>query len=957
MSIRSSKPEAYISFHELLAGPAPQDHEFRFPGQAYEDDDRKLVGRDHESSVLARFVHCLKDCGQSLFLQGDEGVGKTALLEEARAHAEKNGYFSVRTYGLQSESQLPLAGLQRLAESIPHPENSFDALQLYAGRTALYTAATHMLRILVEAASNSPLLVVVDDIHWMDEESIDALVFCARRLQRNPVGLLLAGRVTSATRELADDLPTTVVSPLAEAPAARLLSRHQPALARPLFRRVLAEARGLPGALEGIPAGLRQHGSLASTVLAPRLPLGNSLADVLLVRLRDLPRESSRLLLHIAAQWPPPRTIDMIRMAEHLGLSLDHLAAAEDAEVIKVDGSTIQFGHPLLATAIYWSAPFADRRIAHTAISEVLTDPWERARHLGVAGLEPDEKIAADVERGAMAGFARGEILDIPGLLQRSAQLSPTAPRRTRRLIRAAEMAHTAGEKELAGELLQQSFGVQTDAATEAARTALIGLVAYGEEATPAHAWPAAIDALRIAEEHSADYPLSLWSLAGVLYGAFDDRKSAARINALLGGRDSDLDLSRNDDALLALLAAWTGRAADVPTIRRAVRERARTLDVPAHRSLSDAALALAAVAIDEPEAACALGTDLVPKLLAFGFNDAALALLSGLMFARLQSADATAVEALARQGLGLATACSDQSFALLFEVGLAHLAAWRGDSTQVRALTDPALAFAVPRRQRMLAACAHWARGLASLGDGKPEEAFAELRPLIIGKGTAAHRIVSDWAVGDIVSAAEATHRIDEVRPYLDYVDHIRKLRGSRLVHHLAARSWGVVDGGVAAERHFQTALSVHIPDHAPFERARTELVYGEWLRRQRRVLEARPHLLAALEAFQNIGATVWEERAKSELGAAGHQAATPAPADGWRLRFDLTPREAEVTNFAARGLSNQQIGWQLGLTPRTVASHLARAFPKLGITNRRELASLMEAVAPVKVRQMTEA
>lgn len=257
--------------------------------------------------------------------------------------------------------------------------------------------------------------------------------------------------------------------------------------------------------------------------------------------------------------------------------------------------------------------------------------------------------------------------------------------------------------------------------------------------------------------------------------------------------------------------------------------------------------------------------------------------------------------------------------------------------------MTDGILSFALPRRLTMLAARARWSRGLMALAHGRPEEAYEELRMLWHIDGDAHHPFVARWALGDLVAAAVAAGLDNDVRAHVEQVAQENWHTRSALLELLVARSRALLsEKGEETDRHFTEALSAS-GENLRFERARTHLAYGEWLRRQRRVLDARLQLQLARDTFAALGAGIWSRRAASELLAAGEAASSAHPA--WAEQFRLTPREAEVARLAASGLTNQKIGWQLGLTHRTVASHLSRVFVKVGVGSRKQLPAVLRA------------
>jgi DNA-binding CsgD family transcriptional regulator len=929
---------------QLLRGGRAQLAPSRFAGTT-------LRGRGEELRPLDDFLVESMQRTTALLLLGEVGVGKTALVEEVVRIARNDGVRVVQARGNRAESVLSHAGALHLLAALGSGESSGQVRQrptgsgergsgVAGGRLAMGLA---VLEQLTRAAEIVPTLIVIDDVHWFDDVSLDALVFAVRRLQHAGIGVLLAGRRTSATLGLADDLPTLVVPPLRQDASEELLDTKGLELPAPLLRRVLAEAGGNPAALLAIATGVQHPGFTQADLLSPRLPLDERLAGALAEVLNDLP-PASRTLLLLAAQANSLTLPRVLAAAEGLGVDAVDLGPAEEAGLVRVDGLRLVFTCPLVQSAVYWSAPFAERRRAHLALAEILrTEPYQRAVHLASATTDPDEASAAELERAAEEAFQHGAVLEISPLLERAADLSTEDEPRARRLVAAAVHAALTGQTAATIRLVNDALRLPLDNRTEVSLQALEGLAAYTTDSVPTHALPALVGSMELSVRRGENFPLATQQLADQLHGTLDTQAWAGRLRKLIGGGTLREMISVSDSTLL-MVYVWSGSGSRLPSARAAIK--AAVTQVPPGHQLADltarAAAVLATVAMDEPEATRHLGLPLLEELLSHGLVSVAMTVFTSLQISALHRGKPSEVESLAARGQGLAEAVGDGPSTMAFKAALAHVKAWQGDAAAVAELTEEVLAYALPRGHRLLAARCHWSRGLLALEAGRPAEAWAELRPLVVPGGEAAHWIVSRWALGDIVAAAEAGEDTEALLPMLDHIRDESERSGSRLDRQLAARSRAILDQDGQAEEHFQAALVMAQHSEWPFEEARTCLAYGVWLRRQRRLLEARAELERARSLFNSVGAQAWTSRATSEFRAT--RPVTAFPSEAWVTRYGLTSREAEVAKLAAGGLSNQEIGWQLGLAPRTVASHLSRLFPKMGVNSRGELPEALE-------------
>ncbi|MFD7135341.1 AAA family ATPase [Streptomyces sp. NPDC059894] len=921
---------------------APHDEALAAPGtmhggaQAERFRDTALVGRGPELLTLDRFLDRAEGDEDVLVLSGEIGVGKSALVRAAVEAAYRDGLTVVDVRGHETEADVRGAGvaqvLLRLAALPGLPPASADDDGFTTRIVSVMEgprAAGLTLSDALQAASTpgNPLLLTVDDAHWWDPESLEALRFAVERAPRGTVGLLLATR-SDDERGLTGRFPSMVLGPLDATASARLLDACERYLSPPLAKRLLAEAAGFPAAIVGIVGELRRTGIPAASLLAPRLPLGEPLQRRLAALLDGVPARAREFLL-VAAEADSDRLDLLVTAAEGAGMDVDGLTAARSARLVDVRGPRLRFRHPLLRSAVHWASSFDERRRVNLALAELATDdPYRRALHIASVSTVPDEDTAAALEKGVGP-----DLPEAAAVLELAAGLSPSAHARATRLIKAAEAAGVRGHVRGLRRLVGQLTAAPVNPSLTAAAAALEARVAYNNDGIPAHAVSLL---LRSADADSTQWPHPFVPVACGLAPALCEPEwgDALRpaLEEMLGHPD------RQDDPHLMSALTWTDRET-YGRRARAVLDRgvaeSGTWSSPADLA-GAVALVTLSTALDDPVTTDLVGSRVLRPLVDLGHFGTATTVLIHLQIAHVHLGVGAAVEHDSALGHYWARSSEDMRARMAFQSGVAQARAWKGDEDGHGALTDEVLAYGLPRRLQMLTARTRWSRGLMSLSNSRPEEAFEELFMLSSRDGDAWHPIVAGWALGDLVAAAVASGREDEVRTHVARAARVSERTRSTLLDHLVARCRALLSEDDEAERYFEAALDVR---SAPlrYERARTRLAFGEWLRRRRRVLEARTHLQSAHDAFTALGADSWTRRAASELLAAGEAPASAHPA--WAERFQLTPREAEVARLAASGLTNQRIGWQLGLTHRTVASHLSRVFLKVGVDSRRQL------------------
>ncbi|MFD8692160.1 AAA family ATPase [Streptomyces sp. NPDC059651] len=919
--------------------PAAQDPEAQGPSVA-----GKPIGRDTELREVEGLLSRATGSGEVLLVTGPIGIGKTSVLRAAATHARRAGFTVVEISGHRAEADVTGAGLTQLLLRLPAFEREpaapgageLFATQLVATVEDPFSVGAALVRALVRrtgAGVPVPLLITVDDAQWFDAPSLDALARAVQGMRRGPVALVAATR-SGDRRAVIRRFRRLGLRPLDPADGKRLLDTHTRFLPPPLVSRVLAEARGNPAGIIGIARALRYPSVPVASLMAPWLPLGDPLQHTVGSLLDGLPSAAREFLL-LAAVAHTDRVDILLEASRASGI--DHgpvLSTAEQAGLVSVTEGRLRFVHPLLPSALHWGSSHGRRRPAHLALAEALADtPYLRALHAAAVSTDPDEATAAALEEGTPADLPQAA-----AVLERAADLSPRGEERIARLVRAAHAADLRGQVRTLRRLVGRIVADPMAPSMTAQACALEARAAYSTDATSEHAIPLLV--------RSAAAPSTQWpppfasvacSLAPALYQPAWGRALRPALEAGLGepGRE-------NDPHLLSALC-WMDRSAYGAPARAllddAVAEHGA--GAPARARTHGVAHVVTATALDDPVTVDLLGNDILRSLTDLGHFGDAVIVLTHLQMAHVLLGRRAAVEEDADLGCSWAQAAEDTCARLSFRTGVAQAQAWTGEEDGHRGLMDEVLSFALPRRLQMLAARARWAHGLMSLTCGRPEEAFEELRMMSTDCGDAWHPVVAGWALGDYVAAAVAVGRADEVRDRVRAVTEADRGVRSPLVGHLVARSRALLSDGDEAEGHFMEALT---PRSAPlrYELARTELAFGQWLRRRRRVREARPHLQRAYDTFTDLGADAWARGATSELIATGEASASARP--DWAARLSLTPREAEVARLAAAGLTNQMIGWRLGLTHRTVASHLSRVFVKAGVASRGRLSSLLE-------------
>ncbi|GAA1680715.1 helix-turn-helix transcriptional regulator [Mycolicibacterium murale] len=901
----------------------------------------ELIGRREELAMLDRLVVALA-AGESraLVVRGDAGVGKTALLDHL-ARSAVPACRVVRTSGVQAEMELAFAGLHQLClplmdhlVRLPEPQRVAlsTALGLTTGPTPdRFLAGLAVLNLLSYAAEDKPLLCLVDDEQWLDRASAQVLAFVARRLVAESVGLVFAARVP--TDALAG-LPALVVSGLRGSDARLLL---ESALVGPIDPRIrdqiIAETGGNPLALLELPRGLSAEQLAGGFGLPEAVRLSGDVEAAFRARIETLPPESARLLL-VAAADPTGDVALMWRAAALLGLGVEAAASVVEAELASFT-SRVRFRHPLVRSAAYRSAALADRRDVHRALATATdeeTDPDRRAWHRALASVGPDETVAADLERSAARAQARGGVGAAAAFLERAATLSGDPEQRAERALAAASAKVEAGAFDAALDLLGLAesgpLNEGQKARTELVRGRIAFVTSRGSEAPPL--------LLSAADKLIAvDADLARGTYLEAMTAAMFVGRLAVGADVVAIARTLDTDPRQpGGDSLADLLLDWLvvqfgrGYVAGVPWLRRALaaftagpstdehRRWVFLAGTAAHFGCDDTSLdMLTSRHVDDARATGALSD--VPLAL----SARAIALV---FFGDLDGAAAVVDE------LQAAMEATGSRLAPYAELGVA---AMQGHRDRAAALIESTVTEVTARGEGNGLTVARWAEAVLHNGHGDYRSALIAAQqatdfPPELG--------ASNWSLPELIEAAARTGAGEVAAEALGRLDQMAAACATPWALGLAARSRALTIDGDAAERCYREAIDQLSRTRVRAELARAHLVYGEWLRRERRRSEARTQLRTAHAMFVEMGMGGFAERARRELNAVGD---TPQTIDAAVDGRQLTAQEAQVARMARDGLSNAEIGARLFISARTVQYHLSKVFTKLGITSRAHL------------------
>ena len=917
-----------------------------------------LVGRAAEREALdALLARAAQGYSGALVLRGEAGVGKTALLDDTVAAAAAAGVQTFQLTGVEPETQLGYAGLHQFllpfadhVERLPAPQR--DALRstfgLVAGPPAdRFLVALAALTLLAEVATETPLVCVIDDVQWLDPESVVVLGFVARRLYAEQVVLLFAVREPADPLPALAGLPELVIGGLDDQAALDLLASLVPGRLSPaVAARIIAATGGNPLALVEVARELSPAQLAGGEVLPEPLHIGGSLEQAFGRRVGRLPRET-RLLMAVAAAEPAASQTVLWRAAEQLGIDPE-AAASADLGGLAAIGSQVEFRHPLIRSVAYHAIPLRQRRLVHQALAAVGdgNEPDRVAWHLGMAAAGPDEAVAARLEQAAGQARERGGYAATVTFLSRAAELSEDEGQRAGRLLAAAEAALIAGQPVRAGALLEEATPLLGGPLARARARRLQGTIqlALGQAGEAAPVLLEAARALAPADPRGARQAL-LEAVEAARYADWSASRevlaeiaAAARAIPAAGGSQA----SATDPLLDGFAArAAAGYPASVPLFRRAIALLGAA-DLSQQEGLRGLVLGcIAAAELWDDQAQHALAIRLVQQARDLGaLTMLPVALSNQSTYAEVAAGRFDAARACLAEASEISAATGNPGVIGTASVAEVYELAWRGRETDARRVAAAVTREATGAGRGAQIIFGQYCLAVLELGLGNYQAALQHA----LGVYEDDAPFSTALALPDLVEAAARCGETGIADAALGRFAERALAAGTPLALGLLARSRALLADDADAEALYEEAIGHLEQCRARPQLARAHLVHGEWLRRQRRRRDAREQLRTAHQMFTSMGTEAFAERARIELLATGERARQrTAP-----TQDELTVQEAQIARLVSQGESNRDIAAQLFLSPSTVDYHLRKVFRKTGVTSRTQLARTMTADRP---------
>jgi DNA-binding CsgD family transcriptional regulator len=908
----------------------------------------RLLGRVQERQALDNVLDAVRaGVSGALVLRGDAGMGKTRLLNYAAESARDLRV--ARVAGIESESEFGYAALHRLV--LPFvavidrlPERQRQALQSAFGLVAALPADRFLiglgaLTLLADVAAHQPLVCIVDDAQWIDRESLDAFAFVARRLHADRIALLFAVRDPADTQVPLDGLPDLLVEGLPDASALQLLTEAVSApLSADVASRIVVATRGCPLAVTELAAELSSE-QLAGVELLPEpLPIGARLEAHFLGRIRTLPSDTQSLLLIAAAETEGDYAL-VRRAAARLALDADAADVAVESRLL-VTQPRVEFRHPLVRSAVYRGASASDRRRVHAALAVLVdagSEPDRRVWHLAAAAAGPDEQIARDLEHCAAGARQRGRYGEEAALLSRAAELTPEPRHQARRLLSAAQAHLVAGARRTAERLVAQATPRLDDPL----------LIARAQRLQ------AALNSFTTPDE----IPLVLLKAAAAME-QLDARLARDTYAEAIEACLVSCQLTKGTTPLEVARAALAAPSAPepLPTLADVMLEGFATrLAVGYVDAVPKLREGVAALAAHDPDTSgfsrwAVFGNDAAADLWdsdayrvmlrrlerterAHGALDSLRITLGGLAHSEMWAGRFVVAEALHSEATEIALALGED--AAIWETLKVELFAWQGDDVKTRsavaAITGAVADFGAGTAVNL----ALVASTILDIARGRYEEALTSAWPVYENDSPPQ----GSQVLPEIVEAAVRSGNRPVADAALERLTERARATATPWALGLLARSEALVAADAVADPLYQTAI-VHL-DRTGVETdlARAHLVYGEWLRRQKRRSDARVELNVAYEMFATMGAAAFAERARVELAATGAYARRRSV----DTSNELTPQESQVARLAAEGATNREIAERMYLSESTVDYHLRKVYRKLGLVSRRQLRKVL--------------
>ena len=916
----------------------------------------ELIGRDKELAALAGLIDQVHDRGAAIAVHGEAGIGKSSLLRAAAEYGRQSGLAVLRTEGVEAEARLPFAGLHQLLRPVldatgrlPAPQRQALAAAFGTGegdRPEPFMIALATLNLLADEAARCPLLLVADDVQWLDPPSCDVLAFIARRLGSDPVVLIGAVRKGHEVPFTWAGLPLVDLRGLDDRSSRAMLAEHGAGLSYATGERILRVAAGNPLALVELPVAVRAAAGSALDLAPHLMPLTARLEQAFSTRLTDLPQVARDALL-VAAVDDSDDLQEILAGASALAgrsVGTDALEAAVRAGLVSFDGLHVRFRHPLVRSGVLQAETITRRHGANAALAGVLAgEPYRRVWHRAQSISGQDDAVADELEDMHVVSLRRGSATEAIWALERSAQLTTDSAKRGRRLLLAAEHAFGLGRADLVDQLLVKAARTRL---SRLDRARMEWLREIFNDGVPGDAGRV-LDLCGIAAESAAvgeaDLALNLL-LGAALRCWWADTGPAAR--ARVAEVTDSLGQAAGDPRYAAALAVAE------PVLRG--RQVLAILDAVILENVSDPAalwvLGMAAHAVGSPVHAVDFLGCAETRLRQQG----RLGLLSQVLIMQavdlLELGDWDRALASLEEGRQLAQETGQP----IWDTGSLSVRCLvlglRGQAAETLAMAAEAERAAGGRRLSDLLACVQVARGYALINLGEYGQAYDELRRAFDPDDPAFDATERFHGVMYLAEAALHAGRADDARAVISGLEADAGLTPSPTLHLHLWYARAVLAEDDEAEDLYTAALSADLV-RWPWLRARIELAYGSWLRRRRRGTEARQPLRSALATFDIIGAAKWAEQARAELRASGDRTGAQAsPQHDPAPIAALSAQELQIARLAAEGLSNREIGERLYLSPRTVGSHLYRIFPKLEVTSRTQLAAMPGLHTPGK-------
>ena len=902
------------------------------------DGGSGLVGREAEQALIAARLDN-RDGGAAILVRGPAGIGKSALVEDAVQRAAASTRI-LRTVGASSEAGLAMAGLYQLLEPllplahlIPEPRQA--ALRVAFGIVAgpppePFAVAMAALDLLVDAAAEQPLLVVAEDLQWLDPETIGVLRFIARRLEHDPIALLATARDDGPDPLAGAAAWVLELKPLGADDSRRLLASAAPKLHGPAQAAMLRVAEGNPLALVELPKTpgltLRPAGS------AGWLPLPQRLQAAFAARFELLPPDSRRALTLLALH----DSGSLNELLDALGAQesperLQVLEPAIAAGLVQLSDGQLRFRHGLMRSAVYNLTSPSGRQAGHLSLAQAVGPATDRGiLHRARAATGHDEAIAAELELAADRAASRGAVAAAVTTLARGAELTASAPRKRRYLFRAATLAYELGQVD-AGDAYRAVLALLAD--DEHDRLLIEELAETAD--VSASGGQARLKALIGLAERSrlfGDDRLAGSFLYSAAYRCWTREPASALSPTVIRLATDWADAL--GEARRAAMLAYADPIGSAPAVSRILHAAVITeLD-----SVTVQTLGHAASCIGDFELAGTFYASVVARLRAEGRLQVLARALDLQAWARLRQGQWSIAMPLAEEGSRLAAESGQPEWEASGLAAQAMVAALRGETAEAAADADRAERIGGPSHITVILAVSLLARATAAAAEGDFSGAWDYLSRMHREADPAFHPVQALWSLSHLAYAALHCDRVEATR---DLVGQLISRLPAAPTGSVARMNMLYADALLApddlVEERVRAALDQEVGNW-PFERSRMQLVLGSRLRREKRAQDSREMLRAARDGFDRLGATLWAERAVEELRAAGESSHPQAQAT-WS---SLSAQELQVARMAAEGLSNRQIGERLYLSHRTVASHLYHIFPKLGISSRAQLTAM---------------